>query len=55
VSTPTGRKPVHDDRLVSAALVAEVDRLIREGKIKMGRAESAVIKGVDQLEALAEW
>ena len=55
VSTPTGRKAVHDDRLLSAALVAEVDRLIREGKIKMGRAESAVIKGRDPLEGLTEW
>ena len=55
VSTPTGRKPVHDDRLVSAMLVAEVDKLIREGKIKVGRAESAVVRGYDPVEDLPEW
>ena len=55
VSTPTGMKRVHDDRLVSAALVAEMDRLVREGKVKIGRAESAVIRGVDPLEDLPDY
>jgi hypothetical protein len=36
--------PVHDDRLLSAALVAEVDRLIREGKLFVSSGESAVIR-----------
>ena len=55
VSGPDGRVAVHDDRLVSAALVAEADRLMREGKIVVGRAESAVIKGVDPIEELSDW
>jgi hypothetical protein len=55
VSTPQGRVAVHDDRLVSAALVAEVDRLIRAGRIAVGRAESAVIRGVDPLAELSDW
>ena len=41
---------VHDDRLVSGALAAVLDGLLREGKVVMGRAESAVIEGVDPLE-----
>ena len=34
---------VHDDRLLSAALVAELDRLIREGEVFVSTGESAVI------------
>jgi hypothetical protein len=34
---------VHDDRLLSAALVAELDRLIREGQVFVSTGESAVI------------
>jgi hypothetical protein len=34
---------VHDDRLLSAALVAELDRLIREGDVFVSTGESAVI------------
>jgi len=41
---------VHDDRLVSGALAAVLDGLLREGKVTMGRGESAVIEGVDPLE-----
>jgi hypothetical protein len=55
VSAPEGRVALHDDRLVSAALVAEVDRLIRDQKIATGRAESIVIRGVDPLEGLEGW
>jgi hypothetical protein len=50
VSTPAGRLPLHDDRLMSAALVAVYDRLYREGKLKLGRAASAVIPPVDPLD-----
>ena len=53
VSTPAGRLPIHDDRLVSAALVAEADRLIREGKIAFGRAESAIVAPTDPLGDLS--
>jgi hypothetical protein len=35
---------VHDDRLLSAALIAEVDRLIREGDLFVATGESAVIR-----------
>ena len=49
------RVALHDDRLVSAALVAEMDRLVREGKVRVGGAESAVIKGIDPMEELSDW
>jgi hypothetical protein len=39
---------VHDDRLLSAALVAELDRLIREGEVFVGTGESAVIPGPEE-------
>jgi hypothetical protein len=55
VSTPTGSQPIHDDRLLSAALVAEIDRLIREGKIRTGRAESAITIPYDPLDDLPDW
>jgi hypothetical protein len=56
VDTPEGMRPVHDDRLLSAALVAEVDRLWREGKVVLGAAESVVI-GAPVLEGWegVEW
>jgi hypothetical protein len=47
--TPRGPMPTHDDRLVSAALVAEVDRLYRAGKLALGLAQSAVIPAEDPL------
>jgi hypothetical protein len=44
-TTPTGDTVhVHDDRLLSAALIAEADRLHAEGKLFIGAVESAVIK-----------
>jgi hypothetical protein len=36
--------PLHDDRLLSAALVAEVDRLYKVGDLFLGTTESAVIR-----------
>lgn len=47
--TPTGPQPTHDDRLLSVALVAELDRLIRTGAAILGTAESAVITATDPL------
>ena len=41
VETPAGSQLVHDDRLISAALIAEVDRLYHQGAITIGRAETA--------------
>ena len=37
-----GSQLVHDDRLISAALIAEVDRLCQPGAITIGRAETAL-------------
>jgi hypothetical protein len=45
----------HDDRLISAALVAVYDELVRDGRIGLGRAESAVIGPVDVLDGLGNW
>ena len=55
VSTPSGSQPVHDDRLLSATLIAELDRLIKEGKLLFGSAESAVTPGFDPLDELPGW
>ncbi len=55
VSAPEGNVALHDDRLVSAVLVAEVDRLMREGKIKVGRAVSEVVEGYDPVGDLPDW
>jgi hypothetical protein len=55
VSTPWGSVAVHDDRLISAALIAEADKLVRERKVVVGRAESVVIRGVDPIEELEGW
>lgn len=44
----------HDDRLVSAALVAVYDELVREGRLVMGRAKSVVIRPVDVL-GMGDW
>ena len=52
VATPQGRLPVHDDRLISAALVAEVDRLLREKKLFLGEAKSAVLAPRDPLDKM---
>jgi hypothetical protein len=52
VSIPLGCMPVHDDRLISAALVAEIDRLLKERKLLLGDAISAVLPGADPLDKL---
>ncbi|MGD9316313.1 MAG: hypothetical protein PVG56_05740 [Anaerolineae bacterium] len=52
--TPQGLRLTHDDRLLSAALVAELDRLLRTGDIVLGTAESATIPGTDPLADLGE-
>lgn len=53
VSTPGGLLPTHDDRLVSAALVALYDELVAGGEVRTGRAESKVIPAADPLDDLA--
>jgi hypothetical protein len=50
VSTPSGMQSVHDDRLISASLVAEADRLLLLGKISLGQAVSVVIRPSDPLD-----
>ena len=57
---PTGAQPLHDDRLISAALpkagvIAEADRLIRDGKIATGMAQSIVTAHYDPLDDLPDW
>ena len=52
--TPYGPQPTHDDRLLSAALVAELDRLLRTGEILLGTAQSATIPGADPLAGLGD-
>jgi hypothetical protein len=47
--TPEGPQPTHDDRLVGAALVSELDRLYREGSIPLGTAQSGIGEAIDPL------
>lgn len=47
-----GMTPVHDDRLLSAALIAEIDQLQREGKLRLGNAFSTVIVPTDLMEEI---
>ncbi len=50
VDTPAGRLKVHDDRLISAALVAEVDRLLQAGKVRIGPAASRIVPPADPFD-----
>jgi hypothetical protein len=47
VDTTAGSQLVHDDRLISAALVAVYDDLWREGQLHLGQAASAIIPPPD--------
>ena len=49
VSTPRGVEPSHDDRLLSAALVAELERRRRDGALVFGASASRIIPGHDPL------
>ena len=49
ISTPAGTQPLHDDRLISAALIAEADKLLRDGKLLIGRAHSIISAAYDPL------
>jgi hypothetical protein len=46
--------PVHDDRLLSAALLAEADRQIRAGDLFVGSTESAVIRREEVLPRISD-
>lgn len=48
-ATPQGKTKIHDDRLISAALVATYDELWRSGAIRLGHARSTIINPVDPL------
>ena len=48
--TPLGPLPVHDDRLLSAALVAEVERRRAAGRLSLGASLSRVVAAADPLE-----
>jgi hypothetical protein len=49
-------QPVHDDRLLSAALVAEADRLHKSGQWFLSSGQSVVIERdlLDEIDA-GEW
>ena len=49
VSTPRGSEPLHDDRLLSAALVAELERRRQAGALFLGASASRVVRGGDPL------
>ena len=49
IDTPAGRQPIHDDRLISAALVAHADQLIQAGELQLGAAASAIVEAYDPL------
>ena len=51
--TPTGIQLTHDDRLLSAALIAHTDELLRNGIIILGTAQSTIIKPQDPLANLS--
>ncbi len=49
ITTPRGVEPTHDDRLLSAALVAELERRRRDGALLFGASASRIIPGRDPL------
>ena len=50
--TPAGPQLTHDDRLLSAALVAEMDRKLATGNLHLGAALSAIVEPADPLQEL---
>lgn len=50
IKTAAGPKPLHDDRLFSAALVAAYDELHKSGRLKAGQAKSRIIQPTDPLK-----
>jgi len=49
LTTPNGAEPLHDDRLLSAALVAELERRRQQGTLLLGASISQVVHGRDPL------
>jgi hypothetical protein len=52
ISTPAGKQLIHDDRLISAALIAVADDLFRSGALSLGQAASAIIRPRDPFEEM---
>lgn len=50
ISTPLGRQLIHDDRLISAALIAYYDELAAAGKVVTGRGLSHVVEPIDPVQ-----
>lgn len=48
-STPEGIVIVHDDRLISASLVVEIDRRLREDRLNLGQSHSFIVTAHDPL------
>ena len=51
-TTAAGPEPTHDDRLLSAALIAHVDRMLAAGDLLLGAARSEVLAPADPLADL---
>lgn len=49
IDTPRGIERIHDDRLLSAALVAELDRRRRQGGLLLGLSTSRIVRAGDPL------
>ena len=49
-TTPAGPQRIHDDRLLSAALVAELERRRASGRLFLGESASRVVLPGDPLE-----
>ena len=53
VDAGAGRKPIHDDRLLSAALVSYFDILYNKGVLFLGEAVSQIVAPIDPLSDLS--
>lgn len=49
IATPAGSLPIHDDRLLSAALIAALERQRRAGRLRLGQSISRVVPAPDPL------
>ena len=47
IATSQGNLYVHDDRLLSAALIAEYDRLVADRKLSIGYTAAVVLQSAD--------
>ena len=54
IPTSQGNLLVHDDRLLSAALIAEYDRLIADQKLSVGYTSSVILQSADPYNPATE-